>query len=53
MNIAGSTTLVAAVPPKALFDTLTRIEGLASWNGSRTRVVDRPTGAATAVAVPE
>lgn len=44
MAITESATSVAAVSPKALFDTLTRIEGLPSWNDSMTRVVDKPAG---------
>ena len=43
MTITGRATFVAAVSPKAMFDTLTRIEDLPSWNDSMTRVVDKPT----------
>ena len=42
MSISGSATVVTTASPKAVFDTLTRIEALPLWNETMTRVVDNP-----------
>jgi len=42
MSITGSATAVVPTTPEAVFRTLTKVEGLPSWNDKMTRVVEEP-----------